>query len=690
MKTDKKLRRPLALLLVFTFMFALGGVSAFAEGEAVEVVATDEGGSISMTVNGEAPRVPPSGDTIYNVNVVSMDTRVISMVTAGVNGSSSIVPGSSAINADVSGNVEPAGDDHQAYVYAFSSGEKADTTVTLNGDVYSSRQLEEDATVNVKADKGGTTAVTIDGSVSASSADGAAFAVDISATEGGQADFAAGGSVTADGQGLAAGINVNGTGESSVATGTVEGDVNATAMVVNDGDSPTGEAYGACAEAVDGGKAGLIVNGNITATLIGTAEFGNEDFIACALEALADGEGAEANAAAKGNVRATADDYACAAYALAENGGTARLTVDGNLDVEAEEAYGITVIADGKSSNAEANINGNVTASRTENSAGALLQTEGGSSALTVEGNVTASGKIGEAIYITADSGDGAVGKVTACVKGNVTGEYSGLAVWEDDASSADVTVEGILSAKGEDGTAIVVSEDVTADRLKLTVWKIEPNQDGNLVAERSWDENENRVIRTTETTKEIEQSINYIIKVEPSQAELFAGTQETAVEGESAVVKLTVPSGYRLDGAYTDEGKSVELLKDASGNYYVVMPRGGGVYLSASLSPISAEVADLSVGSNSTVRVMDGSYIVVLSSDQAGMTFLRSTLERFQKLSDRFIIKTEKGSYVLSLSELFRFNPKAQNFRFTLTDEALEIYVNGELFRTVGFAELI
>ena len=46
----------------------------------------------------------------------------------------------------------------------------------------------------------------------------------------------------------------------------------------------------------------------------------------------------------------------------------------------------------------------------------------------------------------------------------------------------------------------------------------------------------------------------------------------------------IAVPDGYTLTGAYNGEGEKIALEKDADGNYYVVVPRGGGVYLSVEL----------------------------------------------------------------------------------------------------------
>ena len=75
--------------------------------------------------------------------------------------------------------------------------------------------------------------------------------------------------------------------------------------------------------------------------------------------------------------------------------------------------------------------------------------------------------------------------------------------------------------------------------------------------------------------------------------------------------------------------------------------------------------------------RIVDGKYLLTLTTRVRTMTFVRGTLERFARLNDAFLIKTPYGLCEISLSEILNFNEKAVNFRFDLTDEALEIYAN-------------
>ena len=96
---------------------------------------------------------------------------------------------------------------------------------------------------------------------------------------------------------------------------------------------------------------------------------------------------------------------------------------------------------------------------------------------------------------------------------------------------------------------------------------------------------------KITDDSREVERSIHYIIRVEPSQQDMIglSGTEEvhgydTATENSTVTLKVKVPDGYTLTGAYNGVGEKIALEKDPDGNYYVVVPRGGGVYLSVEL----------------------------------------------------------------------------------------------------------
>ena len=135
---------------------------------------------------------------------------------------------------------------------------------------------------------------------------------------------------------------------------------------------------------------------------------------------------------------------------------------------------------------------------------------------------------------------------------------------------SSDVLIEGVLHG---DTTAVMVSSNVTPDDLTLTVWKVDPNESGNVVEIKG---SGTAADDTAEKNREaIEKSIQYIIKIEQPK------------EGEEVYFKVDLQKGYKLTGAFNGLGEKVAMLTDDQGNYYVAVPKGGGVYLSAVLEKI-------------------------------------------------------------------------------------------------------
>jgi hypothetical protein len=181
--------------------------------------------------------------------------------------------------------------------------------------------------------------------------------------------------------------------------------------------------------------------------------------------------------------------------------------------------------------------------------------------------------------------------------RGNITAKDAGIVL--EGAGEFDILVTGTLKSEG---TPILIDKSVDPDNVSITVWKIEdPVQAGG--------KNEKHVVlegklgeaqAVTDDSKKVEAGIRYIIKIEPSQEKLInlEGTEKshgynTAKEGETVTLKISVPDGYKLVGAYNGDGDKVPLKKDDHGNYYVVVPKAGGVYLSAEFEESSDEDDD-------------------------------------------------------------------------------------------------
>ena len=453
---------------------------------------------------------------------------------------------------------------------------------------------------------------------------------------------------------VAVGVDVMET-SGSTSTVTVGGDVSASTNSTR-GD-PYDYANGVEAGSDDiGSSAVLDVTGNVSATTTGTGEatgiyadsstFSSTEVSTGNVEAEAKGTGTatgiDVQAGAESTITVTAGDVEVEAeqsnlpdinpdatgILAIVNDATADITVD-KLDVEAEvgTAQGIDVEAPG-GGNVTITVDGPMTVTGVEYAQGVSMDVGTGSTvALTVNDDVTVEAEDGafgpgNGMYIKMNGGE-----ATIVVNGDVASSGSGIQV-AGDTGLVDVTIDGDLDAAttglsiednadvsflitesikaGEIG--IEIGNTVTTDNLEVTVWQIDTNKVNgeDHVAVEGGDK------KVTETSKKLEENINYIIKINPSQQSIISltGTTnkdgfDTAHMGDKVAMKVNVPSGYQVTGAYGDKGETLPLKKDAGGNYYVIVPMGGGVYLSAVLSPAMI----VSNGSGSASVEDSGSY---------------------------------------------------------------------------------
>ena len=193
--------------------------------------------------------------------------------------------------------------------------------------------------------------------------------------------------------------------------------------------------------------------------------------------------------------------------------------------------------------------------------------------------------------------------------------------------NKVNVLVEEVLDAKDVGVLLREYSPTELDPNLNLTVWKIKLN-DNNNAAEKELaasgldipvanaetpstnskynltdvqktsrlNTRGNASTRTTARDFELN-NIMYIIKVEqPSEGGTITAVDENgndlaksfgfdvAHEGEKVMLKANLEEGYNIIAAYNGLGEKQPLLKDEQGNYYIFIPKGGGVYLSAEL----------------------------------------------------------------------------------------------------------
>jgi len=185
---------------------------------------------------------------------------------------------------------------------------------------------------------------------------------------------------------------------------------------------------------------------------------------------------------------------------------------------------------------------------------------------------------------------------INVTIDGDVTADnYGVIADFEEEGSTADILINGTLSAGA--CPVLIAKEEVDAESgVTLTVWEIVPDKDG-VVAKSALpglDGEENLV-----EDENFEKSIQYIIKMEQPEK---GGTLsidgvttshdlDVAREGEKVLLKVDLEEGFKITGAYNGLGEKVALVLDDDGNYYVIVPRGGGVYLSVTLDLASYKV---------------------------------------------------------------------------------------------------
>ncbi|MER2235284.1 MAG: hypothetical protein ABS901_02975 [Candidatus Limivicinus sp.] len=419
---------------------------------------------------------------------------------------------------------------------------------------------------------------------------------------------------------------------------------------------------------------------------------------------------------AEGNVAAETDIVATGARVRADDGGSAAVTVGGDLTaIATEETASGAELKANDGGETTLTVNGQLTADGEEKAIGVDAQASGEGAEIdaAVTEGIAAAGPFSVGASLTAIEDAAVILQVgDQNTDADLVGGTYGLVlstVGQNEEETAAGTVQALVTGTISGGDAsIVLTEGTTTENVMLTVWAIDLNAEGQAVLEGSYDDQGKLSTEYTDNTRAFEEKqVFYIIKVEQpaAGATLTAVKQdgsaldkrdgfEVANESDIVLMKVDLQEGYRLTGAFSDLGQSVEMLQDAAGNYYVVVPKGGAVYLSATLENMnifvmpmmSNDTTSSATGQMATVKMDSarGCYVLTLTARDPSMTFLRQTLTNFMKLSDLLFVRTEKGEAEFSLSEILSYNEKAVNFRFTLTDEVVEIFANGELAQRI------
>ena len=179
-------------------------------------------------------------------------------------------------------------------------------------------------------------------------------------------------------------------------------------------------------------------------------------------------------------------------------------------------------------------------------------------------------------------------GSTRVVIGGDVFSDGNGVELTAAGEEKTDLIIDGSLVATG--GTSVVLKDDdtVLGDKLTLTVWEMTPDMDGDYVKRETIDDKTDS--KKLVADREAEKAIQYIIRIDDSQQNMIRanGTRDyqgrtVANEGDIIVLKIDVPAGLMIDEVYGDQNRT-SLIKDENGNYYMIVPRGGGVLFSVTL----------------------------------------------------------------------------------------------------------
>ena len=223
---------------------------------------------------------------------------------------------------------------------------------------------------------------------------------------------------------------------------------------------------------------------------------------------------------------------------------------------------------------------------------------------ITVDGNITGSSC---GLMLGAFSGS----HNTVITGGDVSGEDVGVMSTTMNSGYNEAVIEGTLSGRLI-GVGLSVDPDEEDEKVNLndknftlSVWKIETDDDGYVAGDYTYDET--GTVTGIEQDEAFEKTIRYIIKLDQPRAgatlsaadengnplgkvQGIGNDYDWAYEGDTVLLKIDLQDGYMITGAFGDEGRSVSLLQDTDGNYYAVVPKGGGVMLSVTLAKITPE----------------------------------------------------------------------------------------------------
>ena len=198
-------------------------------------------------------------------------------------------------------------------------------------------------------------------------------------------------------------------------------------------------------------------------------------------------------------------------------------------------------------------------------------------------------------------------GSTSIHVDNNVTTNGDGIVFTGGGNEKANVLIDGTLDTQGT-GVILKNAEAAIGDNLTLTVWEMTADRDGDYVKREVTDEQTQE--KNLVADRASEQAIQYIIKIDETQENMITtrGTtsymgRTVAHEGDTVTLMINVPEGKYIDEVYGNKAKT-RLYKNDEGQYFMVIPRGGGVFFSFTLKDEKEEKAsNLQPAENSSAQ---------------------------------------------------------------------------------------
>lgn len=263
---------------------------------------------------------------------------------------------------------------------------------------------------------------------------------------------------------------------------------------------------------------------------------------------------------------------------------TATVDVSGDAD---SKSSGVSAIASGNGATTTVEVGKNVVTKQGE-SAIYVDALHGGTVSIDVGGSVANKSANGNGLYLYAN-GEGS--SINIAAQNDVIANHTGLDANSIEEGKINVLINGTLH--GDVSGINYNCDDIGASvfsNTDITVWKIETGKDGKLFAVN------NVVDPSPEDLATIRQHVHYIVRLEQSDGATLSATKAegqldpmhgfgTAKSGDRVLLKVDLKPGYKLDGAYNDNGEKVALVQDENGNYYIDVKDGGGICLSVAVS---------------------------------------------------------------------------------------------------------